>query len=544
MSTEKPPVTSASVYVRKSSGLIRSINPRDALFSNLVGMGIVVNLWWIVWASLLYPNADLPLTVWIALFASMLVAFVYWMLSTAMPRTGGDYIYVGRILHPALGFMVNFVFVTLFITWVGMFSQINAAYFMPTVLAALAHGTGNSSYTSLGTWMTTPEGQFITGAALVTIVFAIMLLPAKWILRIVVAVFAAQAIIYIWFVATLLPLNHAAFVAGFNAKSGTTVQAILDAAKNKAGVDWTITAYGTSIGIVYTVLSFIGYANSAYFAGELSGEPKKSQGIAIFAAPFIFAFVIYVLYALCFNVFGHDFLAAASTVSLSGDPSISSAWWSTLEAIPTPAYLVSFISDNMWFNVAVPFGLVLTAFGFAIAYFFVPVRNIFAWSFDRILPLKFAEVDRRGVPWASTILYAVLAYISVYLAVYTTAFSYFTYTNFGFSLAVAIVMFSAAAFPFVRKTRNIYDTAPSIVKTKIGPLPVLTLVGLAGGLVSLWISYSSMQPSFTGMQVSSLYLVSMLAIFAIALVIYAISYAYHKAKGVPIDLVAKELPPL
>lgn len=29
-----------------------------------------------------------------------------------------------------------------------------------------------------------------------------------------------------------------------------------------------------------------------------------------------------------------------------------------------------------------------------------------------------------------------------------------------------------------------------------------------------------------------------------AIVIYAISYAYHKAKGVPIDLVAKELPPL
>lgn len=540
----KPPVTAASVYVRKSSGLIRSINARDALFSNLIAMGVVVNLWWIVWASLLYPNADLPLTVWIALAACALIAFVYWMLSTAMPRTGGDYIYVGRIVHPALGFMVNFVFVTLFITWVGIFAQLNAAYFMPTVLAALANGTGNSSYTSLGTWMTTLEGQFITGAALVTIVFAIMLLPTKWIFRILVAVFAAQAIIYIWFVVTLLPLNHAAFVAGFNAKSGTTVQAILDAAKNKAGVDWTITGYGTSIGIVYTVLSFIGYANSAYFAGEIAGAPKKSQGIAIFLAPFIFGCVVYVLYALCFNVFGHDFLVAASTVALSGDPSISSAWWNTLVAIPTPAYLVSFISDNLWFNVAVPFGLVLTAFGFAITYFFVPVRNIFAWSFDRILPLKFAEVDRRGVPWASTILYAVIAYISVYLAVYTAVFSFFTYTNFGFSLAVAIVMFSAAAFPFVRKTRDIYNGAPGIVKTKIGPLPVLTLVGVVGGIVSLWISYSSMLPAFTGSALNPVYTVDILAVFAIALVIFGISYAYHKAKGVPVDLVAKELPPL
>jgi amino acid transporter len=512
--------------------------------SNLVAMGVVVNLWWIVWASLLYPNADLPQTVWIALIACALVAFVYWMLSTAMPRTGGDYIYVGRILHPALGFMVNFVFVTLFITWVGLFSQINAAYFMPTVLAALAHGTGDSSYTNLATWMVTQGGQFITGAALITIVFAILLLPTKWILRTLVVVFAAQAIIYIWFVVTLLPISHAAFVAGFDAKSGTTVQAILDAAKNKVGVDWTITGAGTSIGIVYTVLSFIGYVNSSYFAGEISGEPKKSQGIAIFAAPFIFACVVFVLYALCFQVFGHDFLAAAAAVSLSGDPTISSVWWNTLVAIPTPAYLVSFISDNMWFNVAVPLGLVLTAFGFALEYFFIPVRNIFAWSFDRILPLKFAEVDRRGVPWPSTVLYAVLAYIALYITVYTSLFSYFAYTNFGFSLAVAIVMFAAAVFPFVARTRDIYNSAPSIVRMKIGPLPVLTLVGVLGGLVSLWISYSALLPSLTGMELSPSYVLDILAVFVIALVIYGISYAYHKAKGVPIDLVAKELPPL
>jgi hypothetical protein len=36
----------------------------------------------------------------------------------------------------------------------------------------------------------------------------------------------------------------------------------------------------------------------------------------------------------------------------------------------------------------------------------------------------------------------------------------------------------------------------------------------------------------------------MLVVFAAALVIYAISYFYQKSKGVPIDLVAKELPPL
>lgn len=56
-----------TLYVRKSSGLIRAISARDALISNIVGMGILVNLFWVVYASALYPNADLPSTVFIGL---------------------------------------------------------------------------------------------------------------------------------------------------------------------------------------------------------------------------------------------------------------------------------------------------------------------------------------------------------------------------------------------------------------------------------------------------------------------------------------------
>ncbi|MGD0423463.1 MAG: APC family permease [Candidatus Bathyarchaeia archaeon] len=535
MSTDKSP--SAQVYVRKSSGLIRSINPREALFSNLIGMGIVVNFFWICFASLLYPNADLPLTVPLALVVSAVVAYVYWMLSTAMPRTGGDYIYVGRILHPAIGFMVNFVLVTIMATWFGTFALYNSAYFSPIMLGAISQATGNPAFANLATFLGTQNGEFIGGFVLGTIALAVLFLPAKWIMRILLTIFAAQLIIYLWMMGVLLPLSHSDFVNAFNAQSGTTVQTILDAAQ-KSGVDWTITSYGTSIGIVYTILSFIGYSNSAYFAGEISGEPRKSQGIAIFVSPLVFGVVIYALYAVCFNVFGHDFLVASNTLSLTGN----AAW--TLPYLPTPTYLISFVTDNPLLKVLAPLGLVLTAFGFMVEWTFVPIRNVFAWSFDRILPMKFAEVDRRGVPWASTLLYAVIGYVSLYLAVYTPAFNYMAYSNFGFNLALAIVMFSAAVFPFLKKTRDIWNNSPSIVRAKIGPLPILTPVGVVGGVLCLWVAISSMLPALTDMPITPVYTASMLAIFVVAIVIYAISYFYQKSKGVPIDLVAKELPPL
>jgi amino acid permease len=158
--------------------------------------------------------------------------------------------------------------------------------------------------------------------------------------------------------------------------------------------------------------------------------------------------------------------------------------------------------------------------------------------------MKFAEVDRRGVPWASTLLYAVIGYVSLYLAVYTPAFNYMAYSNFGFNLALAIVMFSAAVFPFLKKTRDIWNNSPSIVRAKIGPLPILTPVGVVGGVLCLWVAISSMLPALTDMPITPVYTASMLAIFVVAIVIYAISYFYQKSKGVPIDLVAKELPPL
>jgi len=538
MSTGKTPVPGAQVYVRKSSGLVRSISSREALFSNLIGMGIVVNFFWICFASLLYPNADLPLTVPIAAVISIFVAYIYWMLSSAMPRTGGDYIYVGRILHPAIGFMVNFVLVTIMVTWAGTFGLYNSAYFSPIMLGALAKVTGNPAYSNLGTWLgTTTNGEFIGGLVILTLAFTVLFLPAKWVMRILLGVFAFQLIIYLWMVGTLIPLTHADFVNGFNAQSGTTVQTILNAAQS-AGVNWTITGAGTSIGIVYTILSFIGYNNSAYFAGEISGEPRKSQGIAIVLSALVFGIIIYILYAVTVNVFGHDFIVASNTLALTQNP----AW--TLPYLPSPTYLISFVTNNPVLQVLAPFGLVLTAFGFLVEWTFVPIRNIFAWSFDRILPLKFAEVDSRGVPRVSTLLYVIIGYISLYLAVYTTVFSYMAYTNFGFNLAWAIVMFSAAVFPFLKKTRDIWNNAPSIVKAKIGPLPIITPVGVVAGFLCLWVSYSSILPAYTGMPITPVYTASMLVVFAAALVIYAISYFYQKSKGVPVDLVAKELPPI
>jgi amino acid transporter len=394
--------------------------------------------------------------------------------------------------------------------------------------------TGNPAFTGIATALTDTNTVFIVSMLTVVLVVLTMLLSTKTIFRIVIVLFALQAVIYVIFMGMMATTSHAAFVLGFNAKSGTTYDAIVNAGTSILGSPITFTAEQTAIGLVYTMTSYIGYANSAYFAGEMKGDPRRSQGMAIFATPIIFAGLIYVLYASLYSVFGHDFLVSASVLWVNGK--------SPLPSIPSPAFLISYITNNPILASLIPLALVLNNFGFAMVYFFVPTRNIFAWAFDRVIPVKFASVDKRGVPIYAVIVYAVIAFFSVYVTVYTAWFNYLYYANFGWWIAVAIVMFAAAIFPFRRK--DIFASSPKIVTAKIGSVPVLTIVGTIGIFASLFISYSTILPSFTGFPINTIYVVSMLFVMAAALVIYAISYFYQKARKVPVELASKELPPV
>jgi amino acid transporter len=538
LSSEQRPTQTS--YVRKSSGLIRSISGPAAMLGNVIGMGVFINLYYLPGASALYPNASLPLTVVLGLLLTLAIASVYWLLSTAMPRTGGDYVYVSRIFHPSIGFMANLMFVVIVTTWVGFFPPLAGSQGIATMLSNLAIATGNSGYLSNVAWFTSAFGQFVVGAIIIAIAIGIVMLPVKWIFRTLVAIFLTQIVIVAWFALVMATASHSSFVANFNANFGTAnaYNSILQSASKVTGsLTYPITLGATAIGMVYTMLSYIGYANSSYFAGELRGSPKSAQGLAIMISPMIFAVVIFLEYQLSYNVFGHDFLVASGTLATTAN----AAW--TASVLPTPAYLIAYVSTNTAFLVAVPFGLMLTMTGFAIVYMFVPIRQLFAYAFDRIVPTRFASVDRRGVPWAAVLLFGFIAYVSLYLALYTPVFTDLGYTNFGWWLAAAIVMFAGAAFPFVKRTKDVYNNAPSIVRTKIGSLPVITLIGVVAGALSLFVSYSAILPSFTGAKFNPLYAIDILLVFVVALLIYAISHFYHKAKGMPLEMAMTELPP-
>jgi amino acid transporter len=235
-----------------------------------------------------------------------------------------------------------------------------------------------------------------------------------------------------------------------------------------------------------------------------------------------------------YNTFGRNFIVGAS-----------GAWFATANPsqLPSPLLLVAYLVHNQWAAGFLTFGIALTFFAFSLIYFVVPTRNLFAWSFDRILPSFFTRVTKNGVPWVAVIFLAIASFVVLYLGVYYTIFNYLSYSNFGFWFAVGLVCLAGALFPFLKK--DLFRSAPRIVRASIGPLPVITIVGVASWIAAWYVSYAASTAQYIEPvgAYSYLYLLFLPIVFVVGLGAYWLSYLIQKSRGVPVNLISKELPP-
>ena len=83
-----------------------------------MGLGYVIV--YAFFATLLYPGVNLPLTVVFSLLPGFLYSAIYYLLTVAMPRTGGDYVWISRIVNAPLGFVGNLLITFALITTNGV----------------------------------------------------------------------------------------------------------------------------------------------------------------------------------------------------------------------------------------------------------------------------------------------------------------------------------------------------------------------------------------------------------------------------------------
>src|SRR3989440_355068 len=162
-----PPAATSKLFIRQSSGLVRNVSVTNALFFNVaafVGVGLTLY-------PIFYSLAGVPVWKhglseygWAAIIAGLfcvLLALIFASLTSVMPRSGGDYVFTSRILHPFLGWMESWTLV--------IASILIIAFEVPLVLRNLqitariiGIGAGGHFFNNANTWVTDATGA-ITG---------------------------------------------------------------------------------------------------------------------------------------------------------------------------------------------------------------------------------------------------------------------------------------------------------------------------------------------------------------------------------------------
>jgi len=239
--------TTPKLFVRQSSGLVRNVSVTNALFFNVAAfVGVGLTLYPIFYSLPFVPMWKAgPFSAygWASIIAGLfciLLALIFASLTSVMPRSGGDYVFTSRILHPALGFLESWTLV--------IASVLIIAFEVPLVLrnlqiTARIIGIGAGGFGGANSWFTDATGAitgmpgFIGSIVVLLAIGGICLLPTRSFHRVVtalagfgVACFAAM------FIFGLLFTHKGSFVHNLPHYTGGVTAAKIAASGHAAGV--------------------------------------------------------------------------------------------------------------------------------------------------------------------------------------------------------------------------------------------------------------------------------------------------------------------
>ena len=532
-------MSSSKAFVREATGLVKQISALDAIGVALSGMGLLYVFNVTVYTPAFYPNANPVLTNLVGLLFCLPIGAMYALMAISIARTGGDYVWVSRTISPSVGFVANFTITVISLSFIGIVTP-----------QAIQWGIGEAFY-DLGK-INGDQGLINTANYLQG------LAPAFWItviliiatgLIVIFSVRLATAIVKYWtyvaliigglFIITVLSTGPSTFAANFNALSGSNYTSVIAAGQQAGAYNGIppLFSYDSLYAGVIGALAFLAFFYPAYFAGEIK-QNRQTQLVAQIGSLFIYGIFTTIVIAVEYFGEGPAFVNAMAALWVSGSSSFPYL------TTPLASGLSIYWTQNPVLVTLFNLGYTGTILAMNVAIFFTLARNLFAWSFDRVLPSAFADVNTKThTPIKATIIMIVVALIYAYVAVYQFGLlsALFSYGVAGIFLAFIIVSVAAVVYPYRR--RDLFEGADPIAKKKIAGVPLLSILGILSIISSLVVVYSIILPAIGGPSFLSVLVEGIIPTFIIGAIIYAIAWTARKSQGINLGLLAKEVPP-
>jgi APA family basic amino acid/polyamine antiporter len=537
------------VFVREATGLVRGFSHLDLFVQAISIMQIGISTVFLLESiGTFYPGTNLFALVLISGIVGLAFAAVWSMMSATMPRSGGDYVWISRILNrvPSVGFMYAVTYGLAFAIAFNMGFQVwlfTTGVLSPT-FAGMGIVYGSTAMTSLGTWMASGTGLLVTGLILIALAIGAVSLGVRSGSRVINILFFFSLIITALWIVLGFAVNSTTFASDFNGQFGSGAYNNVFSLGSTAGFSSYTFNIFTTLQVGFSLGYFALYSNFQYPVWN-SGEIKRAQFVwrPYFAAIVVTAVMYFLLIDSLFHMMGANWLGALSTAAATS----STASSLPIPVAPTFTLLMSVVfKSNPILVFLINAGLVAGSFTWFVVPYIAFSRLIFSMSFDRVLPKAYADVNERfRVPLKALALVVVLVIIwfsqYVYGLLWNPNFLSFG-TVFSSVTAVAPAAWTVAAlvfafFPWLNK--DLYTrTMPTAFQRKVG-LPIITWLGLFVAATQAFGTEayiaSSTHPYLTIGSVVVIMVGSFLGFYVIN--------AIRKRQGLDLKFVFNEIPP-
>ncbi|HTX84237.1 MAG TPA: amino acid permease [Streptosporangiaceae bacterium] len=536
------------VFARQATGLVREGNSASVLIYNInfVSIGLML-VFALIMIPAFYPGANVEGTFLAAFIVVVPTSLIYAMLAAAMPRSGGDYVYVSRILGPSWGMMSSLNNTIWWILYGGVPSAFFAYYGLTPLLRSLGVLTNDATLIRYGNDLSTPTGAFIVGTALIVVLVLIFATGLNFYFKIQNALFLIAMVGILVTIGILAATTHADFVSAFNTYIGhitgkpDSYSAVTAAATKGGFTTAPFSLYWTLIPITWIYLELVFNQSSAYIGGEV----KRPGRVQLWSMPFAAIFstgVAMIIAWLMARTVGTSFLGAAS---------FNNGAAMGFGSAPVYTELVSYAARNVVLGFIVTFSFLFWSYSWLPGQILNSSRNLLAYGIDGVMPAWLGKVnEKRHTPINALVVMGIGSIAALWLYTRPTG-PFKTLTGiFGFILSFLMVSLAAMLFPY--RQREVWEASP--VSWKWGKVPVITVFGalsfaacgfMAWDYLNDPLSGISVIPKNTGglfgHQAFAMFILNII-IWVAGWVVYQIAKVVRRRQGVDLDATYRELP--
>jgi len=547
MASSSPAGKPQGLFTRQSSGLVRELGIPAATGIALASVA-VVNTFINFYSGLFnFTKVDMVLPLLLAALIWFVAMFAYKYLLQAIPRAGGEYIYMSRIISPAVGTMIGIATAVGFTYTLSANANFAAAY-VPFALNSLGAAFNSSALTSAATnitgtttclTVTCSPGLVLCAVGLLVIVGVASVFSLRRIAQVILALVIFQVVAFLVLGWLLVTHSHTDFVNALGSFSGhsTAYGDVINLAK-KNGIPLGVEVGASLLVVPFMVLNYNGVLYSYYVGGEL----KRPGSTYIWASVISLALLIVVwvgVWLLMLNTIGLDFMQSQAQVGGTSDYGAITSLQANAGGLGYGLVLSGDPISKILIGLAVP----AAELAVDLAFVAVVTRVIFALAFDRMLPIGLAKVSERNASPVNAIILAVVLGIG-----FTILGSVLNIANISANLALffALVLLAgsiaATALPF-RRPELIYKPGTTDV-ARVAGIPTAAIWGAISTLLALFvvgviIAKPNVFGAFSFASVGSL-----VVIFGSGPVIYTIARRMRlSSSSIDMRLAMRELPP-